>query len=88
MERSEIIATMGELKLYGMRAAYDEIITTAVKRQHEPQRVVGDLLSAEINEKQARSIKFRSPSPSCRWPRTSTTSASTARRSTKRWCVI
>jgi hypothetical protein len=59
MERSEILATMGELKLYGMRAAFDEIITTAVKRQHEPQRVVGDLLSAEINEKQARSIKYQ-----------------------------
>ena len=42
-----------------MRAAYDEIITAAVKRQHEPQRVVGDLLSAEINEKQARSIKYQ-----------------------------
>jgi hypothetical protein len=52
MERSEILATMGELKLYGMRAAFDEIITTAVKRQHEPQRVIGDLLSAEIHEKQ------------------------------------
>src|SRR5580658_1480384 len=59
MERSEILATMSKLKLYGMRTAYDEIITTAVKRQHEPQRVVGDLLSAEINEKQARSIKYQ-----------------------------
>jgi DNA replication protein DnaC len=59
MERSEILASMGELKLYGMRAAYDEIITTAVKRQHEPQRVVGDLLRAEINEKQARSMKYQ-----------------------------
>ena len=59
MERSEILASMGELKLYGMRAAFDEIITSAVKRQHEPQRVVGDLLSAEINEKQARSIKYQ-----------------------------
>jgi DNA replication protein DnaC len=59
MERSEILASMGELKLYGMRAAYDKIITTAVKRQHEPQHVVGDLLSAEINEKQARSMKYQ-----------------------------
>jgi DNA replication protein DnaC len=59
MERSEILATMGELKLYGMRAAFDEIIATAVKRQHEPQRIVGDLLAAEINEKQARSIKYQ-----------------------------
>ncbi len=34
---------MSQLKLYGMKAAYDEIITTAVKRQHEPQQIVGDL---------------------------------------------
>jgi len=59
MERSEILAAMSELKLYGMKAAFDEIITTAVKRQHEPQRIVGDLLTAEINEKQARSIKYQ-----------------------------
>ena len=59
MERSEILTAMGELKLYGMKAAFDEIITTAVKRQHEPQRVVGDLLTAEIAEKQARSIKYQ-----------------------------
>jgi DNA replication protein DnaC len=59
MERFEILAAMGELKLYGMKAAFDQIMTTAVKRQHEPQRVVGDLLTAEITEKQARSIKYQ-----------------------------
>jgi DNA replication protein DnaC len=59
MERSEILTTMGELKLYGMKNAYDEIIATAIKRQHEPERVVGDLLTAEIAEKQARSIKYQ-----------------------------
>ncbi|HET7408923.1 MAG TPA: IS21-like element helper ATPase IstB [Paracoccaceae bacterium] len=59
MERSEILEAMGGLKLFGMRAAYDEIVATAVKRQHEPQRVVGDLLSAELSEKQARSIKYQ-----------------------------
>jgi DNA replication protein DnaC len=30
-----------------------------VKRQHEPQRIIGDLLTAEISEKQARSIKYQ-----------------------------
>ena len=59
MERTQLFDLMGELKLYGMKAAYDEIMATAVKRQHEPQRIVGDLLSAEINEKQARSIKYQ-----------------------------
>ena len=59
MERSEILAAMSELKLYGMKAAFDETLAIAVKRQHEPQRFVGDLLTAEISEKQARSIKYQ-----------------------------
>lgn len=59
MERTQIFDLMDELKLYGMKAAFDEIMATAVKRQHEPQRIVGDLLNAEINEKQARSIKYQ-----------------------------
>ena len=59
MERQQILATMGELKLFGMKAAFDEIIKVAVKRSHEPQTIVGDLLQAEIAEKQARSIKYQ-----------------------------
>jgi DNA replication protein DnaC len=59
MERTEILAAMGALKLYGMKMAFDEIIATAIKRQHEPQHIVGDLLTAEITEKQARSIKYQ-----------------------------
>lgn len=59
MERTQLFELMGELKLYDMKASYDEIMATAIKRQHEPQRIVGDLLSAEINEKQARSIKYQ-----------------------------
>jgi DNA replication protein DnaC len=59
MDRSTILTTMAELKLYGMKAAYDEVIGTAVKRQHEPARIVGDLLTAEINEKQARSMRYQ-----------------------------
>jgi DNA replication protein DnaC len=59
MERSQLFDLMGELKLYGMKAAFDEIMATAVKRQHDPQRIIGDLLTAEISEKQARSIKYQ-----------------------------
>ena len=59
MDRTQIVTMMGELKLYGMRLAYDEIMVSAIKRQHEPPRVVGDLLKAEIAEKQARSIKYQ-----------------------------
>jgi DNA replication protein DnaC len=59
MERTQVLDLMGTLKLYGMRGAYDEVMATAIKRQHEPPRIIGDLLSAEIAEKQARSIKYQ-----------------------------
>ena len=45
MERHDLLDLMGQLKLAGMRAAYDEI--------------VGDLLAAEVADKTARSIRYR-----------------------------
>ena len=59
MERTDILELMSTLKLFGMRAAYDEVMAASIKRRHEPARIVGDLLSAEIAEKQARSIKYQ-----------------------------
>ena len=59
MERTQILDLMGTLKLYGMRSAYDEVMAAGIKRQHEPPRIVGDLLQSEIAEKQARSIRYQ-----------------------------
>jgi DNA replication protein DnaC len=59
MERQEILAIMDELKLAGMRAAFDEVLANGLKRQHPVPRIVGELLKAEIAEKQARSIRYR-----------------------------
>jgi DNA replication protein DnaC len=59
MNRSDILELMATLKLFGMRAAYDEVMATAIKRQYEPARIIGELLAAEIAEKQARSIKYQ-----------------------------
>jgi DNA replication protein DnaC len=59
MGRSDILERMAKLKLFGMRAAYDEAMATAIKRQDEPARIIGELLAAEIAEKQARSIKYQ-----------------------------
>jgi DNA replication protein DnaC len=59
MERTQIFDLMSELKLFGMRDAYDEVMSLAIKRQHEPPQVVADLLAAEIAEKQSRSIKYQ-----------------------------
>ena len=47
MERTQVLELMSTLKLYGMRGAYDEVMATGIKRQHEPPKIVGDLLSAE-----------------------------------------
>ncbi len=81
MEHTEVLDLMGALKLYGMRSVYDEIMGVAIKRQHEP-KIVGDLLSAEIAEKQARSIKCQLNVARLPRPRTSKTSTLPARRST------
>ncbi len=59
MERHEVLEMMTELKLSGMRAAFDEVMADGLKRQHPAQRIIGDLLKAEIAEKQARSIKYQ-----------------------------
>jgi hypothetical protein len=59
MDRTQILDLMGTLKLYGMRSAYDEVMAAGIKRQHEPPRIVGDLLQSEIAEKQARSIRYQ-----------------------------
>ena len=55
----KVIELMSALKLYGMRAAYDEVMSNGIKRRHEPPRIVGELLAAEIADKQARSIKYQ-----------------------------
>ena len=59
MERHEVMDLMRELKLVGMRAAYDEVLSDALKRQHPAAQIVGSLLQAEIAEKQARSIRYQ-----------------------------
>jgi len=59
VERHEILELMSELKLAGMRTAFDELVADGLKRQHPVQRIIGELLKAEIAEKQARSIKYQ-----------------------------
>ena len=59
MERSDIIEMMATLQLAGMRAAYDEIVSVGVKRQHSVERIIGGLLKAEIAAKTARSINYQ-----------------------------
>ena len=59
MERSEILHMLETLKLFGMRAAFDETLSAGLKRKHSAQQIIGELLRAEIADKQARSIKYQ-----------------------------
>ena len=59
MERHDLLALMTKLKLAGMRAAYDDIMRDGLKRQRSVQQILGDLLSAEVAEKEARSISYQ-----------------------------
>jgi len=57
--RSKILEMMRELKLGGMRAAYDEIVSASVKRNQGVERIIAALLEAEIAAKKARSINYQ-----------------------------
>lgn len=59
MERHDLLALMAKLTLSGMRAAYDDIMRDGLKRQRSTQQILGDLLTAEVAEKTARSIRYQ-----------------------------
>ena len=58
-ERSEILEMIATLQLVGMRAAYDEIVSTGIKRKHGIEHIIGALLKQELAEQQARSIRYQ-----------------------------
>ncbi len=83
MERQEILDMMGQLKLVGMRSAYDEVIEDGIRRQQPMPYVVGALLQAQIAAAHARSIAYQMGMARFPWPRRSRSSTSARRRSTR-----
>ena len=59
MQRHEILEAMSELKLYGMRANFDEIAGKGLTRRDEIYPLIGSLIRAERTHRQARSISYR-----------------------------
>ncbi len=59
MERHEILEAMGDLKLHGMRASFDEIAGKGLVRRDEIYPLLASLLRAERNHRHARSIVYR-----------------------------
>ena len=58
MERHEILEAMSELKLYGMRASFDEVAGKGIARRDELYPLIASLIRAERTHRQARSISL------------------------------
>ena len=59
MERHEIMEAMTELKLYGMRAGFDEITGKGLARRDDIYPLIASLIRAEHTHRQARSVSYR-----------------------------
>lgn len=59
MSRHELIESMQNLKLFGMVAAFDEIITEGVRKNHTIHEMLDRLCKAEASERTSRSINYQ-----------------------------
>lgn len=57
--REKLIGAMDKLGLYGMRTSFDELIATGIKQRATPEKILLDLLQAELAERRIRSIRYR-----------------------------
>ncbi len=59
MLRNDILALLKELKLHGLRGAYDEMLEHGRRSGATLERFLLDLLKAEQAERRVRSIRYR-----------------------------
>ncbi|MFA7402431.1 MAG: IS21-like element helper ATPase IstB [Pelobacteraceae bacterium] len=57
--RDRLLEAIGTLGLYGMKATFDEILASGIKSRATPDKILCDLLEAELAERQVRSIRYR-----------------------------
>lgn len=57
--RDRLMEAIGTLGLYGMKATFDEILASGIKIRATPDKILCDLLEAELAERQVRSIRYR-----------------------------
>ncbi len=55
----QLIEAMTGLKLYGMRASFDEIAGKGLNRREELYPLLASLIRAELTHRQSRSINYR-----------------------------
>jgi len=59
MLRDKVLMAMEQLRLLGMHSVYDEVLAVGLKQRHTPERLLLDLLEAEVAERELRSIRYR-----------------------------
>ena len=59
MLREQILDALGDLRLGGMKGAYDELMAGVQKRGHSPEKFLWSLLEAEITDRDCRSLRYR-----------------------------
>jgi len=57
--RDRLMEAIGTLGLYGMKATFDEILAAGIKSRATPDKILCDLLEAELAERKVRSIRYR-----------------------------
>jgi DNA replication protein DnaC len=59
MLRDKLLTAMEDLHLSGMRSVLDEVLSAGIRERRTPERLLLDLLEAEVAERTARSIRYR-----------------------------
>jgi DNA replication protein DnaC len=59
MLRDKVLDLLAELKLQGMRMAFDEVVAAGMKTRATPEKILLELLAAEAAERKMRSIRYR-----------------------------
>ena len=57
--RDRLMAALSALGLSGMKATLDEILAAGIKSRATPEKILCELLEAELAERKARSIRYR-----------------------------
>ena len=59
MLRDQILEAMGALRLHGMKSSLDEVLAAGIKQKKTSEKILMELLSAELVERRVRSIRYR-----------------------------
>jgi DNA replication protein DnaC len=59
MLRDQILEAMGALRLHGMKSSMDEVLAAGIKQKKTSEKILMELLSAELAERRVRSIRYR-----------------------------